>query len=101
MHLYFVYCAIFNVKHWDINGRCNRVFYMSARHVLLNYLTSLGKVIKCEACNEFNEFNNTGVQMLDSNHHMALKSQFSRENIDMFPTFMQRSNGRHKVSRNL
>ena len=32
---------------------------MSA-HVLLNLLNELGKEIKCEACREFNEFNNTG-----------------------------------------
>ena len=46
---------------------------MSA-HVLLNLLTSLEKVIKCEACrafyiffrNEFNKFNNTGARTLDS-----------------------------------
>ena len=54
---------------------------MSA-HVLLNLLNEWGKEVKCEAgqafylffCNEFNKFNNTGAQMLDSIHHRTLKS---------------------------
>ena len=45
---------------------------------LMNFQTSLGKVIKYEACrafyrffrNEFNEFNKTGARMLNSNYHM-------------------------------
>ena len=45
---------------------------------LMNFQTSLGKVIKCEACrafyrffrNEFNKFNNTGARMLNSIYHM-------------------------------
>ena len=52
---------------------------MSA-HVLLNFLNKLGKKIKCEACqafylfgNEFNKFNNTRAQMLDSIYHMTLR----------------------------
>ena len=50
---------------------------MSA-HVLLNLLKSWGKAIKWEAfylffCNEFNKFNNTGAQMLDSIYHMTLE----------------------------
>ena len=45
---------------------------MSA-HVLLNLLNKLGKVIKCEARNEFNKFNNTEARMLDSIYHIILK----------------------------
>ena len=46
---------------------------MSA-HVLLNLLNESGKEIKCEACNEFNKFNNTGARLLDSIYpHMTLK----------------------------
>ena len=41
---------------------------MSA-HVLLNLLNSWGKVMKYEA--EFNKFNSTGAQMLDSISHMT------------------------------
>ena len=58
----------------------NRGSYMSA-HLLLNLLNKLGKEIKCEACtaffllfrNEFNKFNNTRAQMLDSIYNMALR----------------------------
>ena len=45
---------------------------MSA-HVLLNLLNELGKKIKFEAHNDFNKFNNTRAQMLDSIHHMTLR----------------------------
>ena len=53
---------------------------MSA-YVLLNLLNELRKKDKYEACrtfylffcNEFNKFNNTAVQMLDSIHHITLK----------------------------
>ena len=47
------------------------------------YLTSLGKVIKGEACehlspfrNDFYKFNNTGARMLDSIYHMTFKHYF-------------------------
>ena len=52
---------------------------MSA-HVLLNLLNELGKRDKMRGfrafylfCNEFNKFNNTVAQMLDSIYHMTLK----------------------------
>ena len=53
---------------------------MSA-HVLLNLLNELGKRDKMRGLrsilslfhNEFNKFNNTGAQMLDSIYHMTLK----------------------------
>ena len=53
---------------------------MSA-HVSLNLLTSLGKKIKCKACQAFYRFLatsliislNTGAQMLASIYHMTLK----------------------------
>ena len=44
---------------------------MSA-HVLLNLLNESGKSDKMQG-NEFNKFNNTGAQMLDSVYHMRLK----------------------------
>ena len=51
---------------------------MSA-HVLLNLLNKLGKRYKMQGlpcilslfCNEFNKFNNTGAQMLDSIYYMT------------------------------
>ena len=54
---------------------------MSA-HVLLNLLNELGKRDKMRG-NEFDKFNNTQAQMLDSIYHMtnALKSHFRRKNI--------------------
>ena len=59
---------------------------MSA-HVLLNLLNKLGKREKCQACpafylfgNEFNKFNNTRAQMIDSilsyDIKITLKSHF-------------------------
>ena len=53
---------------------------MSA-HGLFNFLNKLGKSDKMRGLssilslfrNEFNKFNNTGAQMLDSIYHMALK----------------------------
>ena len=53
---------------------------MSA-HVLLNLLNELRKIEKMWGLpsilfpfrNEFNKFNNTGAQMLDSIYHMTLK----------------------------
>ena len=58
----------------------NRGSYVSA-HVLLNLLNKLGERDKMRGlqsilslfCNEFNKFNNTGAQMLDSIYHMTLK----------------------------
>ena len=54
--------------------------YMSA-HVLLNLLDELGKRDKMRGLpsilslfrNEFNKFNNTRAQMLDSIYHMTLR----------------------------
>ena len=54
--------------------------YMSA-HVLLNLLNELGKRDKMRGLpsilslfrNEFNKFNNTRAQMLDSIYHMTLR----------------------------
>ena len=56
----------------------NNGSYMSA-HILLNLITSLGKVIKCEACrafyhffcNEVHKFNNKRERMLYSIYHMT------------------------------
>ena len=53
---------------------------MSA-HVLVNLLTSWRKKIQCEVCqaflslirNEFNKFNNTSAQLLDSFYYMTLR----------------------------
>ena len=53
---------------------------MSA-HVLLNLLNELGKRDKMRGLlsilslfhDEFNKFNNTGAQMLDSTYHMTLR----------------------------
>ena len=63
---------------------------MSA-HVLLNLLKELGKKEKMGSLpsilslfpNEFNKFNNTTAQMLDSIYHMTntLKSHFWRKNV--------------------
>ena len=63
---------------------------MSA-HVLLNSLNELGKEIKMRGLpsilslfrNEFNKFNKTRAQMLDSIYHMTntLKSHFWRKNV--------------------
>ena len=58
----------------------NRGSYMST-HVLLNFLNELGKRDKMRGLssilslfrNEFNKFNNTGAQMLDSSYHMTLR----------------------------
>ena len=58
----------------------NRGSYMSA-HVLLNLLNELGKRDKMRGLpsilslfrNEFNKFNNTGVQILDSIYRMTLR----------------------------
>ena len=27
MHVYFVHCEIFDIKHWNINERCNTFLY--------------------------------------------------------------------------
>ena len=61
-------------------GSYNRGSYTSA-HVLLNLLNELGKRDKMRGLpsilslfrNEFNRFNNTRAQMLDSIYRMALK----------------------------
>ena len=81
---------------------------MSA-HVFFNLLNELGKRDKMQGlpsilllfCNKFNQFNNTGALMLDSIYHMTLKLKitFFRENFKILPSFTQRYNGRHNVSR--
>ena len=83
---------------------------MSA-HVLMNLLKGFGKRDKMRGLpsilslfrNEFNKFNNTGAQMLDSIYHMALKILkhciFVCENVKSFPYYTQGYNGRHHVSR--
>ena len=73
-------------------------------HVLLNLLNELRrKEIKCKACqafyhlfgNEFNKFNNTGAQMLDSIYHMTLKFLenhifgVKRQDLAIFYTMLQ------------
>ena len=86
----------------------NRGSYMSA-HVLLNLLNELGKRDKMRGLpsilslfrNEFNKFNNTRAQMLDSIYHMTntLKSYFWRKNVIILSLCTQRCYGRHSVSR--
>ena len=67
-------------------------------HVLLNLLNKLKKRDKMQGlpnilflfCNEFNEFNNTGVRMLDSIYHTTLKLLkiiFLGENFQEFTIF--------------
>ena len=73
---------------FDINHSLRFLWYSyKSAYVLLNLLNLLGKRdkmqglwAKCEACehlllfrNEFNKFNNTGTQMLDSTYHLTLK----------------------------
>ena len=69
----YMYVFMFHVK-------IHRGSYMSA-HVLLNLLNELGKRDKMRGLpsilslfrNEFNKFNNTRAQMLDSIYHMTLE----------------------------
>ena len=51
--------------------------------------------------NEFNKFNNTRAQMLDSIYHMTntLKSNFGRKNVIILSLCTQRCYGRHNISR--
>ena len=81
---------------------------MSA-HVLLNLLNELGKSDKMRGLpsilslfrNEFNKFNNTRGQMLDSIYHRTntLKSHFWRKYVIILPLCTQRCYGRPNVSR--
>ena len=79
---------------------------MSA-HVLFNLLNELGKVIKCEAYRAFYYFFATSLinSIIQRVHecHMPLKSikksHFWRDNVKIVPSFTQRYNGRHNVSR--
>ena len=81
---------------------------MSA-HVELNLLNELGKRDKMRGLpsilslfrNEFNKFNNTRAQMLDSIYHIrnTLKTHFWRKNIIILSLCAQRCYGRHNVSR--
>ena len=72
---------------------------------VLNLLNELGKRDKMRGlpsivslfCNEFNKFNNTRSQMLDSIYHM--KSRFWRENGRILSLCMQCCCGRHNISR--
>ena len=67
-------------KNQNIPGKIHRGSYMSA-HVLLNLLIKLGKRDKMQGLpsilslfrNEFNKFNNTRAQMLDSIYLMTLR----------------------------
>ena len=67
---------VYHISHTTYRGS-----YMSA-HVLLNLLNELGKRDKMRGLpsilslfpKEFNKFNNTRAQMLDSIYHMALRS---------------------------
>ena len=78
-------------------------------HALLNLLNEFGKRDKMRGLpsilslfrNEFNKFNNTRAQMLDSIYHMtnALKSQFWRKNVMILSLCTQRCYGRYNVSR--
>ena len=86
----------------------NRGSYMSA-HVLLNLLNELGKRDKMRGLpsilslfrNEFNKFNKTWAQMLDSIYHMTntLKSHSWREKVIILWFCAQRCFGRHNASR--
>ena len=70
--------------NWVIHSEYEKVIhrgsYMSA-HVLLSLLNKLGKRDKMQGLpsilsffrNEFNKFNNTRAQMLDSIYHMTLR----------------------------
>ena len=77
---------------------------MSA-HVLLNLLNELGKRDKMRGLpsilslfrNEFNKFNNTRAQMLDSIYHMTI--HFWRKNVMILSSCTQRCYGRNNVSR--
>ena len=83
---------------------------MSA-HVLLNLLHELRKSDKMRSLpsilsffrNEFNKFNDTRAQMLDSiisyDIKITLKSHFWRKNVIILSICTQRCYGRHKVSR--
>ena len=81
---------------------------MSA-HVLLNLLNKLGERDKMLGLpsilslfrNEFNKFNSTRQQMLDSIYHMTntLKSHFWHKNVIILPLCTQLCYGRHNVSR--
>ena len=81
---------------------------MSA-HVLLTLLNDLGKRDKMRGLpsilsffrNEFNKFNNTKAQMLDSIYHMTntLNSHFWRKNVIILLLCAHRCYGRHNVSR--
>ena len=81
---------------------------MSA-HVLLNLLNELGKRDKMQGLrsilslfrNEFNKFNNTRAQMLDSIYNMTntLKSHFWRKNVRILSLCTQHCYGCHNVSR--
>ena len=78
-------------------------------HVLLNLLNELGKRDKMRGLpsilflfrNEYNQFNNTGAQMLDSTYHMTntLKSHFWRINVIILSSCTHRCYGPHNISR--
>ena len=80
---------------------------MSA-HVLLNLLNELGKRDKMRGLpsilalfsNDFNKFNNTGAQMLDSIYHMTntLKSHFWCKNVIILSLCTHLCYGHHNIS---
>ena len=86
----WVVCFLVKSSHCMHTPAIDRGSYMRA-HVLLNLLNELGKRDKMRGLpsisslfrNEFNKFNNTRAQMLDSIYHMTntLKSHFWRKNV--------------------
>ena len=80
---------------------------MSA-HVLLNLINEMGKRDKMRGLpsilslfrNEFNKFNNTRAQMLDSVYHITntLNSHFWCKNVIILSLCTQHCYGRHTVS---
>ena len=72
-------------------------------HDLLNSLNEFGEVIKCETCRAFItflEYRSTNVRFcLLHDFKISYKSQFWRESVKILPSFTQRYNGRHNVSR--
>ena len=75
--------------------------------MLLNLLNELGKAVKCKACqafiafsHEFDKFNNTRAQMLDSIYHRTLKRlniAFLAWKHQAIASFSKSYEGRHNV----
>ena len=93
----------------ELSIKLHRGSYTSD-HVLLNLLNELGKSdqmlglrgISLRLCNDFNEFDNTGAQILDSIFHMTFQlfknCIFGRDNFKILSYFMQRYNERQYVT---